>query len=109
MSSLQSLKYKNLARFSLAFERLYTPYQLVYAILLKSWLTDPGSDSHLNMDRQAAPSRRDDTARQRRFLQRQKNGYLPGAHRKEDAVRNKDKKIPETKSKQREALNLWLE
>lgn len=51
----------------------------------------------------------DDQAKERRRLQRQKNGYLPGAFREADLVRNKDKKIPETKALHRKTLDLWFE
>ena len=52
---------------------------------------------------------RNEKARERRRLQRQKNGYIPGAHGEEDRIRNKDKKLQKTKQIHQETLNLWLE
>ena len=49
------------------------------------------------MARKTYFAKRDDKAKGRRCLRRQMNGYVPGAHKKEDAVRNKDKKLPKTK------------
>ncbi|KAJ5916765.1 hypothetical protein N7504_000780 [Penicillium tannophilum] len=37
----------------------------------------------------AFPARRDNAAKERRPLQRQKNGYLPGVFKEQDEVRNK--------------------
>lgn len=82
---------------------MHIPPQLVCAkvqSLSKSRLLDPKPDKHLNM-------RHDNEAKERRHLQRQKNGCLPDAH-EEDEILNKNKKFPETKEKHKEVLNLWL-
>ncbi|KAJ5267504.1 hypothetical protein N7478_010312 [Penicillium angulare] len=47
--------------------------------------------------------------KERRRLQRQKNGYLPGVFKGQDEVRNKDKKLPGTRELHKEALDLWLD
>jgi hypothetical protein len=47
--------------------------------------------------RKAFFSKRDKKAKERRRLLRQRNGYIPGAYKKEDALRNKDKKLLRTK------------
>lgn len=41
-------------------------------------------------------ARRDKIAKERRRLQRERNGYVPGAHRQEDSIREKDKRLPKT-------------
>lgn len=61
------------------------------------------------MGRKAFFSKRDEKAKERRRLLRQRNGYIPGAYKKEDALRNKDKKLPRTKKLHQQTLNLWLE
>ncbi|KAJ5415013.1 hypothetical protein N7509_000111 [Penicillium cosmopolitanum] len=61
------------------------------------------------MGQQAFPARRDNAAKERRRLQRQKNSYLPGAFKGQDEVRNKDKKLPGTRELHKEALDLWLD
>ncbi|KAJ6068018.1 uncharacterized protein N7446_005055 [Penicillium canescens] len=53
--------------------------------------------------------RRDEIIKERRRLLREKNGYVPGAHREEDSIRNKDKKLDETKQIHKETLDLWLD
>ncbi|KAJ6019330.1 hypothetical protein N7522_001397 [Penicillium canescens] len=53
--------------------------------------------------------RRDEIIKERRRLLREKNGYVPGAHREEDSIRNKDKKLDETKQIHQETLDLWLD
>ena len=45
---------------------------------------------------------------ERRRLQREKNGYVPGAHREEDSVREKDKRLPTTNSLHRDYVDLWM-
>jgi hypothetical protein len=52
---------------------------------------------------------RDEIAKERRRLQREKNGYVPGAHREEDAIREKDKRLPKTNKLHQETMNLWRE
>jgi N-glycosylase/DNA lyase len=54
-------------------------------------------------------ARRDEIIKERRRLLREKNGYVPGAHREEDSIRNKDKKLDKTKQIHQQTLNLWLE
>lgn len=61
------------------------------------------------MGRKAFFSERDEKAKERRRLLRQRNGYIPGAHKEEDAIRNKDRKLPRTKKLHQKTLNLWLE
>lgn len=61
------------------------------------------------MGQQLFASERDEKAKERRRLHREKNGYVPGAHREEDSIRNKNKKLPKTKRAHREKLDLWLE
>ncbi|KAJ5835161.1 hypothetical protein N7447_001187 [Penicillium robsamsonii] len=52
--------------------------------------------------------RRDEIIKERRRLLREKNGYVPGAHREEDSIRNQDKKLDKTKQIHQETLDLWL-
>lgn len=54
-------------------------------------------------------ARREQKAQEKRRLLREKNGYVPGAHREEDTIRNKDKKLPRTKHSHEEVLNRWIE
>ncbi|CAI7606767.1 unnamed protein product [Penicillium viridicatum] len=54
-------------------------------------------------------SERDEKAKHKRRLLREKNGFVPGAHKEEDSVRNKNKKLPKTKRLHQEKLGLWLE
>lgn len=61
------------------------------------------------MGRKAYFVRLDDQAKERRHLRRQMNGYVPEAHKEEDAVRNKDKKLPKNKELHQKTLDLWLE
>ncbi|OQD85679.1 hypothetical protein PENANT_c009G09656 [Penicillium antarcticum] len=53
--------------------------------------------------------RRDEIIKERRRLLREKNEYVPGAHREEDSIRNKDKKLDKTKQIHQEMLDLWLD
>lgn len=46
---------------------------------------------------------------QKRSKQRTESGYVFGAHAKEDAILDKDKRIPKTKKIYYHALNLWIE
>lgn len=75
----------------------------------KGCLFNSKSDNYLIMGRKAYFARLDDQAKERRRLRRQMNGYVPGAHKKEDAVRNKDKKLPKTKELHQQTLDLWFE
>ncbi|KAJ5816420.1 hypothetical protein N7447_008653 [Penicillium robsamsonii] len=54
-------------------------------------------------------SERDEKAKEKRRLLREKNGFVPGAHKEEDSIRNKNKKLPKTKRLHQEKLGLWLE
>ncbi|KAJ5268057.1 hypothetical protein N7524_006097 [Penicillium chrysogenum] len=54
-------------------------------------------------------AKRDELAKERRRLQREKNGYAPGTHKEEDSIREKDKRLPKTNELHRETMNLWLE
>ncbi|KAJ5706325.1 hypothetical protein N7536_002014 [Penicillium majusculum] len=54
-------------------------------------------------------AKRDELAKERRRLQREKNGYAPGTHKEEDSIREKDKRLPKTNELYRETMNLWLE
>ncbi|KAF7618040.1 hypothetical protein F9C07_2230631 [Aspergillus flavus] len=61
------------------------------------------------MGRKAYFARLDDQAKERRRPRRQINGYVPGADKEEDAVRNKDKKLPKTKELHQQTLDLWFD
>jgi hypothetical protein len=61
------------------------------------------------MERMDFFPRRDKIIKERRRLLREKNGYVPGAHREEDSIRNKDKNLDKTKQIHQQTLNLWLE
>ncbi|KAJ5145808.1 uncharacterized protein N7515_000372 [Penicillium bovifimosum] len=61
------------------------------------------------MERMDFFARRDEITKERRRLLREKNGYVPGAHREEDSIRNKDKKLDKTKKIHQEKLDLWLD
>ena len=54
-------------------------------------------------------AKRDELAKERRRLQREKNGYAPRAHKEEDSIREKDKRLPKTNELHRQTMNLWLE
>ncbi|KAJ5971697.1 uncharacterized protein N7479_001615 [Penicillium vulpinum] len=54
-------------------------------------------------------AKRDELAKERRRLQREKNGYTPGTYKEEDSIREKDKRLPKTNELHRETMNLWLE
>ncbi|KAL2700119.1 hypothetical protein AAEP93_008642 [Penicillium crustosum] len=54
-------------------------------------------------------AKRDGIAKERRRLQREKNGYAPGVHREEDSIREKDKRLPKTNKLHQETMNLWLD
>ncbi|KAJ6027390.1 hypothetical protein N7460_012207 [Penicillium canescens] len=54
-------------------------------------------------------SERDEKAKEKRRLLREKNGFVPGAHKEEDSIRNKNKKLPKTKRLHQEKLGLWLD
>jgi sorbitol-specific phosphotransferase system component IIBC len=54
-------------------------------------------------------SERDEKAKEKRRLLREQNGFVPGAHKEEDSIRNKNKKLPKTKRLHQEKLGLWLE
>lgn len=45
---------------------------------------------------------------ERRRLQREKNGYVPGAHRQEDSIREKDKRLHTTNNLHRDYMGLWM-
>lgn len=45
---------------------------------------------------------------EKRRLQRERNGYVPGAHRQEDSIREKDKRLPKTNSLHQQTVDLWL-
>ena len=64
---------------------------------------------HLIMGRKDFFAKRDELAKERRRLQREKNGYAPGTHKEEDSIREKDKRLPKTNELHRETMNLWLE
>jgi hypothetical protein len=51
---------------------------------------------------------RDEIAKERRRLQRERNGYVPGARRQEDSIREKDKRLAETNNLHRQNMGLWL-
>ena len=51
-------------------------------------------------------AKRDEIAETKRRLQRERNGYVPGAHRQEDLIRDKYKRLPKTKSLHHETINL---
>lgn len=61
------------------------------------------------MGRKAFFARHNKKAKERRRLLWQRNGYIPGAYKEEDAVRNKDRKLLRTKRLHQQTLNLWLE
>ncbi|KAJ5139024.1 uncharacterized protein N7515_003872 [Penicillium bovifimosum] len=61
------------------------------------------------MERMDFFARRDEITKERCRLLREKNGYVPGAHREEDSIRNKDKKLDKTKKIHQEKLDLWLD
>ena len=61
------------------------------------------------MGRKAYFARLDDQAKERRRPRRQINGYVPGADKEEDAVRNKDKKLPKTKELHQQTFELSIE
>ena len=65
--------------------------------------------SHLIMGKKDFFARRDEIAKERRRLQRERNGYVPGAHRQEDSIREKDKRLPKTNRLHQKDMNLWLE
>ncbi|KAJ5500694.1 hypothetical protein N7453_009745 [Penicillium expansum] len=60
------------------------------------------------MGRKDFLAKRGEIAETKRRLQREKNGYIPGAHRQEDSIREKDKRLPKTNTLHREIVNLWL-
>lgn len=49
------------------------------------------------MGRKGFFARREQKAQEKSRLLREKKGYVPGAHREEDTIRNKDKELPRTK------------
>ncbi|KAJ5288305.1 hypothetical protein N7508_011080 [Penicillium antarcticum] len=61
------------------------------------------------MGRQLFLSERDEKAKEKRRLLREKNGFVPGAHKEEDSIRNKNKKLPKTKRLHQEKFGLWLD
>ncbi|KAJ5839490.1 uncharacterized protein N7525_004678 [Penicillium rubens] len=61
------------------------------------------------MGRKVFFAKRDGIAKERRRLQREKNGYAPGVHREEDSIREKDKRLPKTNKLHQETMNLWLD
>lgn len=72
----------------------------------KDCLFNSKPDKYLIMGRKAYFARLVDKAKEKRRLRRQMNGYVPGAHKKEDAVRNKDKKLLKTKELHQQTLDL---
>ena len=48
-------------------------------------------------------TKRDEIAKTKRRLQREKNGYIPRAYRQEDLIREKDKRL----SLHHKTVNLW--
>jgi hypothetical protein len=53
---------------------------------------------HPIMERKIFTSEEADVDKERKKDRRLENGYFFGAHAKEDAIRNKDKRLPVTKS-----------
>lgn len=64
--------------------------------------------SHLIMGRKEFFAERDEITKERRRLQRERNGYVPGARRQEDSIREKDKRLAETNNLHRQNVDLWL-
>lgn len=54
-------------------------------------------------------AKRDEIAKEKCRLQREKNGYVPGAHRKEDKIQEKDRRLSKTNKLYQETMKLWLE
>jgi hypothetical protein len=51
----------------------------------------------------------DDAGRQKRREQRPKNGYIPGAHRQDDSIGGKNKRIDEVKQLHQKYVSLYTE
>ncbi|KAI2741899.1 hypothetical protein DTO013E5_5321 [Penicillium roqueforti] len=60
------------------------------------------------MGRKEFFAERDEITKERRRLQRERNGYVPGARRQEDSIREKDKRLAETNNLHRQNVDLWL-
>ncbi|CAG7932841.1 unnamed protein product [Penicillium olsonii] len=60
------------------------------------------------MGRKEFFAERDEIAKERRRLQRERNGYIPGARRQEDSIREKDKRLAETNNLHRQNMDLWF-
>ncbi|KAJ5320664.1 hypothetical protein N7508_000947 [Penicillium antarcticum] len=50
----------------------------------------------------------DEIAKEKHCKQVEDSGYVFGAHADEDAIRDKDKRLPKTKNIYRTAVNLWM-
>jgi hypothetical protein len=53
-------------------------------------------------------AKRDEIAKERRRLQREKNGYVPRGYRQEDLIRGKDKRLVKTNHLHQKYVNLWM-
>lgn len=51
---------------------------------------------------------KDETAKEKRLKQLKERGYVFGAHADEDSIREKYKRIPQTKRMYCQAVNLWM-
>lgn len=88
----------------------------VYCLLQKS-TPSQRLPLHLSRDNNQLPaigrkapfSKRDEKAKERCRRLRLRNGYVPGAYKEEDAVRNKDRTLLRTKKLHQQTLSLWLE
>jgi hypothetical protein len=72
------------------------------------FLTNFGSGFHPAMGRKAFFAKQDEIAKEERCKQVEDSGYVFGAHADEDAIRDKDKRLPKTKNMYRKAVNLWM-
>ncbi|CDM31326.1 unnamed protein product [Penicillium roqueforti FM164] len=53
-------------------------------------------------------AKRNKIAETKRRLQRERNSYIPRAHRQEDSIQEKDKRLPQTNTSHYGTVNLWL-
>lgn len=61
------------------------------------------------MGRKQYFARQAELAKERRHKQLEKSGYIFGAHAQDDSIRDKDKRIPETKRRYLGIVVQWKE
>ena len=61
------------------------------------------------MGRKLFFAQRDKVAKEKRREHLEQSGYVFGAHANEDAIRDKDKRIPKTKNVYKQHAELWKE